>query len=99
MVETARDVHAMQNGCGRFGEGALYRDGTNAVYYLGQVRHHLTASLDWKDLRPIGMEKPAAARDGMMSPSKTAKPVDLERMQKELTVLQQERVADMAAAL
>ncbi|VDK54589.1 unnamed protein product [Cylicostephanus goldi] len=56
MIETARDVHAMQNGCGRFGDSAMYRDGSNAVYYLGQVRHHLTASLDWKQLRPVGME-------------------------------------------
>ncbi|CAJ0603035.1 unnamed protein product [Cylicocyclus nassatus] len=99
MIETARDVHAMQNGCSRFGE-PMYRDGTNAVYYLGQVRHHLTASLDWKQLRPIGMEKPSSVpTEAMVSPSRTAKPVDLERMQRELTEIQKQRVADMTAAL
>ncbi|KHJ96239.1 hypothetical protein OESDEN_03799 [Oesophagostomum dentatum] len=100
MVETTRDAHAMQNGCGRFGDGALHRGGANAIYYMGQVHHHLTASLDWKQLRPIGMEKPEPApSEGMLSPSRSAKPVDLERMKKELADLQKQRTADIAATL
>ncbi|EYC01496.1 hypothetical protein Y032_0106g3725 [Ancylostoma ceylanicum] len=58
MVETSPgDSHALHNGGGRFGDSMAHRGGTNAIYYMGQVRHHLTASLDWKQLRPIGMEK------------------------------------------
>ncbi|RCN50271.1 hypothetical protein ANCCAN_03688 [Ancylostoma caninum] len=102
MVETSPgDSHAMHNGGGRFGDGMVHqRGGTNAIYYMGQVRHHLTASLDWKQLRPIGMEKPSSASsDVLMSPSKSVKPVELERMRKELNELQQQRSADIAAAL
>ncbi|KIH45649.1 hypothetical protein ANCDUO_24310, partial [Ancylostoma duodenale] len=102
MVETSPgDSHAMHNGGGRFGDSMAHqRGGTNAIYYMGQVRHHFTASLDWKQLRPIGMEKPSpASSDVLMSPSKGVKPVELERLKKELNELQQQRSADIAAAL
>ncbi|KAL6739578.1 hypothetical protein Aduo_013015 [Ancylostoma duodenale] len=102
MVETSPgDSHAMHNGGGRFGDSMAHqRGGTNAIYYMGQVRHHLTASLDWKQLRPIGMEKPSpASSDVLMSPSKGVKPVELERLKKGLNELQQQRSADIAAAL
>ncbi|WKY04345.1 hypothetical protein Q1695_005391 [Nippostrongylus brasiliensis] len=84
----------MQNGTSRFGGGQ------NAVYYMGNVRHHFTASLDWKKLRPIGEEnaKPPCPPE-VVSPTKKPKPVDLERMKKELNELQRERKSEMAAAL
>lgn len=57
MVETSPgESLAMHNGGARFGDSTSHRGGTNAIYYMGEVRHHLTASLDWKQLRPIGME-------------------------------------------
>ncbi|ETN86555.1 hypothetical protein NECAME_16273 [Necator americanus] len=100
MVETSlRDGPTMYNGAGRFANSMTNR-GTNAIYYMGQVRHHLTASLDWKQLRPIGMEKSKSApSEVLLSPSRRAKPMEVERMKKELNELQQHRTADMVAAL
>lgn len=58
MVETTaqpqEEGYGLHNGHGRFGNPS--GGDSNAIYYLGHVHHHLTASLDWKQLRPIGVE-------------------------------------------
>ncbi|KAK6054665.1 hypothetical protein COOONC_07830 [Cooperia oncophora] len=104
MVETSpqsREGYEMHNGNGRYGDP--YGGGSgdrNAVYYMGDVRHHFTASLDWKKLRPVGMENTATTSDDMMkSPSKKQKPAELDSIRKELKELQQQRTKQITSAL
>ncbi|VDO82219.1 unnamed protein product [Heligmosomoides polygyrus] len=102
MVETTaqpqEEGYGLHNGHGRFGNPS--GGDSNAIYYLGHVHHHLTASLDWKQLRPIGVENTAgAATDELASPSRKPKSADVDRLRKELNDLQKQRSKDISAAL
>ncbi|KAK5974667.1 hypothetical protein GCK32_018190, partial [Trichostrongylus colubriformis] len=103
MVETSpqsRDAYAMHNGNGRFGDYGGTGGERNAVYYMGDVRHHFTASLDWNQLRPVGMENISTTlADAMAASSKKPKSSELDTIKLELKELQQQRSRQIAAAL
>ncbi|XGW31147.1 hypothetical protein V3C99_009814 [Haemonchus contortus] len=104
MVETAMqppDDYAMHNGSGRFGDPHGGGSGNrNAVYYMGNVRHNFTASLDWNQLRPVGAENTSTtSADVMVTQSKGQKPADLDIINKELKELQNQRSKQITAAL
>ncbi|KAE9414582.1 hypothetical protein Angca_001139 [Angiostrongylus cantonensis] len=103
MVETkssARERLPVENGVHRYGSWSGGGDGKGAVYYIGNVRHHFTASLDWKSLRPIGLEKSSSTISNPSSSSrKIRNPVEEKRMKEELIELQQQLSVDIANAL
>ncbi|PIO56543.1 hypothetical protein TELCIR_22057 [Teladorsagia circumcincta] len=103
MVETSPlpgEGYAMHNGNGPYGDPYGRGSGDhNAIYHMGNVRHHFTASLDWNQLRPVGMENTTTSTDVVVSPSKKQKPAELDSIKKELKELQQQRSKQITAAL
>ncbi|KJH47218.1 hypothetical protein DICVIV_06672 [Dictyocaulus viviparus] len=103
MVETNPRASAgptMENGTARFGNWFGSDNSKNAVYYIGDVHHHFTASLDWKSLRPIGVENSSSiVSDSVFSSKKMAIPTEIDSIQKELFELKQKISLDIATSL
>uniref|UniRef100_A0A1I7XR91 DNA-directed RNA polymerase III subunit RPC5 n=1 Tax=Heterorhabditis bacteriophora TaxID=37862 RepID=A0A1I7XR91_HETBA len=73
---------------------SLVREGKDAIYYLGPIRHHLTASLDWDDLKPHSDERnnENTSTSGTFTSPLKIKPMDVQRMREELLKIDKERM-------